>query len=137
MDEDIYMNILKGLPIGTYSALVCKFIKFLYGFKQSLCAWYQCLDHYLTLQGFTRLEFDVNIYIKREKDEGLTIFTIYVDDRIIANTETTLMFKKLKIFYNMNLTFLMKVKYITHLVMASQEIDKLDGPFYISKILNI
>jgi hypothetical protein len=91
----------------------------------------------LTLQDFTRLESNANIYIKREKDEGLTILTIYVDDCIIANTKTTLMFKKLKIFYNMNLTFLMKVKYITHLVMPSQEIDKWDGPFYISKILNI
>jgi hypothetical protein len=131
------MNILKGLPIATHLRLVCKFIKFLYGLKQSLCAWYQCLDHYLTLQGFTRLEFDANIYIKREKDEGFTIFIIYVDDCIIANIEITLMFKKLKIFYNMNLTYLMKVKYITHLVMPSQEIDKWDGPFYISKILNI
>jgi len=131
------MNILKRLHIATHLAMVCKFIKFLHGLKQSLCVWYQCLDHYLTLQGFTRLKSDANIYIKREKDEGLTIFTIYVDDCIIANTKTTLMFKKLKIFCNMNLTFLMKVKYITHLVMQSQEIDKWDKPFYISKILNI
>lgn len=54
---------------------------------------------------------------------------------MIASLLVTILhsFNKLKIFYNINSTCLMKVKYITHLVMPSQEIDKRDGPFYISK----
>jgi len=44
----------------------------------------------LTLQGFTRLKSDANIYIKREKDEGFTILTVYVDDCIIVGNNTTL-----------------------------------------------
>jgi hypothetical protein len=44
----------------------------------------------LTLQGFTRLKSDANIYIKREKDEGFTILTVYVDDCIIVSNNTTL-----------------------------------------------
>ncbi len=45
--------------------LLCKLTKSLYGLKQSSHAWYQHFDNFLAQQGFTRLQFDANIYVKR------------------------------------------------------------------------
>lgn len=79
---------LEGLPIPFNPQIVCKILKSLYGLKQFSKAWCQCLDNYLILQGFQRLESDVNIYIKK-LNVGFVILTINVDDCIfISNTLT-------------------------------------------------
>jgi hypothetical protein len=62
----------------------------LYGLKQSLWAWYQCLDNHLVFQGFQRLESNVNIYIKKQVSFGYVILIIYVDDYILINKKLTL-----------------------------------------------
>ena len=90
LDEEIYMSLPDGLPTPSNPQLVCKLAKSLYGLKQSSRAWYQRLDSYLLLQGYTRLESDANIYIKRENDQGFTILTVYVDDCIVVSNKAAL-----------------------------------------------
>jgi hypothetical protein len=85
LDEKIYMNIPKGLSTSTNTHLVCKFTKSLYGLKQSSRAWYQFFDNFLIPQGFTRLQFVVNIYVKRQFCNGFTILIVYINDYIIVN----------------------------------------------------
>jgi hypothetical protein len=62
----------------------------LYGLKQFLWAWYQCLDNHLVFQGFQRFESNVNIYIKKQVSFGYVIPIIYVDDHILINNKLTL-----------------------------------------------
>jgi hypothetical protein len=66
LEEDIYMTILEGLSTPTNPKTIYELFKSLYGLKQSLWAWYQCLDNHLVFQGFQRLESNVNIYIKKQ-----------------------------------------------------------------------
>ncbi len=85
LDEKLYMSIAKGLSISTNTYLVCNLTKSLYGLKQSSRAWYQCFDNFLIPQGFTRLQFDVNIFFQRQSSNGFTNLIIYFDDCIIVN----------------------------------------------------
>lgn len=84
------MSLPDGLPTPSNPQLVCKLAKSLYGLKQSSRAWYQRLDSYLLLQGYTRLESDADIYIKRENDQGFTILIVYVDDCIVVSNKAAL-----------------------------------------------
>ena len=90
LDEEIYMSLPDGLPTPSNPQLVCKLAKSLYGLKQSSRAWYQRLDSYLLLQGYTRLESDADIYIKRENDQGFIILIVYVDDCIVVSNKAAL-----------------------------------------------
>jgi hypothetical protein len=71
------MFMSEGLLTPPNPQIICKPLKFLYGLKQFSRAWCQCLNNYLILQGFQRLESDVNIYIKK-LNVGFVILTIYV-----------------------------------------------------------
>jgi len=59
------MTISESLPTPTHANLLCKLTKSLHGLKQSSHTWYQHFDNFLTQQGFTILQFDANIYVKR------------------------------------------------------------------------
>jgi hypothetical protein len=89
LDEEIYMFMPEGLSIPPNPQIVCKLLKSLYGLKQFSKAWCQFLDNYLILQGFQKLESDVNIYIKK-LDVGFVILTVYVDDCILISNTLTL-----------------------------------------------
>ena len=106
IEEDIYMTIPEGFSLPSNSDLVCKLCKSLYGLKQSSCAWYQCLDQYLTSNKFNRLESDASIYIQRKVDNTFLILTVYVDDCILVSNQ---------------LTFILNIK-----TLLQQEIDMSD-----------
>lgn len=90
LEEEIYMQIPDGLLPTPNPHLVCKLLKSLYGLKQSSRAWYTRLDQYLISQGYTRLEADASIYIKRDTSSGFIILAVYVDDCILASNKLSL-----------------------------------------------
>lgn len=96
LEEDIYMQIPEGLHPPPAPNIICKLLKSLYGLKQSSRAWYLRLDQYLISQGFTRLEADASIYIKRDESSGFIILTVYVDDCILTSNKLSLI-KDLKL----------------------------------------
>jgi hypothetical protein len=49
------------------------------------------LGNYFTHQGYTRLEANANINIKKGSDgDGFTILTVYVDDCIVVSNKVSL-----------------------------------------------
>jgi hypothetical protein len=64
---------------------VYKFHKALYGLKQAPRAWYECLRHFLTQNGFRIGKADSTLFI-RKVDKNLFICQIYVDDIIFGST---------------------------------------------------
>jgi hypothetical protein len=84
IDEEIYMEILKGLHTSNNSNMVCKLLKPLYGLKQSLQAWYHRLDSYLPSKSFKRIEADSNLF-KHQHHGGFQILVVYVNDYVLIN----------------------------------------------------
>lgn len=52
----------------------------LYGFKQTLRAWYSRLDSHLTSQGFNRSLNEPTLYFKRQADGKFIMISVSVDD---------------------------------------------------------
>jgi hypothetical protein len=62
------MTIPKGCLTSSLTILtniVCKSHKSLYGLKQSPLAWYQRLVTHFVEQGFSQIESNANIYVKK------------------------------------------------------------------------
>ena len=92
--EDIYMDVPEGID-NVDPGSVCKLNRTLYGLKQSPRMWNKKIDDYLINQGFTRLDTDHSIYIRRHQ-QSLNIIAIYVDDLILL-TDTIETMRKLKL----------------------------------------
>ena len=73
------MEQLEGLEVKERKTHVCRLKKMLYGLKQAPRAWYERINSYLMMLGFTRSEADKNLYFKVENDRPL-ILVLYVDD---------------------------------------------------------
>ena len=67
--------------------LVCKLTKSLYGLKQSGRNWNSMLHNYLTQEGFVQSLADPCVYV-RTTDSGQVIAIVWVDDIIIAGSNT-------------------------------------------------
>jgi hypothetical protein len=67
--EEIYMSQSEGFVAPGQEQKVCRLIKYLYGLKKALRAWYIKIDKHNLEKGFTRFPFDSNIYLK-ENDGG-------------------------------------------------------------------
>ena len=89
LDEDIYMQQPDGYRADGEKALwVWKLTKSLYGLKQAGRAWYQKMDAALTELGFTSLQSDSCVYIKRE-DNAVIYVLVYVDDLLLVTNDTS------------------------------------------------
>ena len=64
--------------------MVCRLDKALYGLKQAPRAWYERLHTYLVEIGFERTNDNNNLYIKIDKDKGILLSKIFVDDIIFG-----------------------------------------------------
>ena len=56
----------------------------LYGLKQALRAWYNCIDSYLIENGFHRNESEPTLYTKVNEQGNMLIVCLYVDDLILT-----------------------------------------------------
>ena len=64
--------------------MVCRLHKSLYRLKQTPRAWYERLHTYLVKIGFERTDDNSNLYIKIDKDKGILISKIFVNDIIFG-----------------------------------------------------
>lgn len=67
----------------THPNQVCKFLKYLYGPKQSSRQWFTKLSHILLSHNFTQCPADHSLFIHKSSSK-FTVIVIYVDDLIIA-----------------------------------------------------
>ena len=85
-DVDIWVEPPKGFDTAKdrFGTLVLKLKKALYGTKQASRLWQQTLAAFLIKLGFIRSSSDPCIFLL-EKDKGILIIGIYVDDIILAH----------------------------------------------------
>ena len=86
----------KGFEVQGIKNQVCKFEKFLYGFKQSPRQWYKKFDDFMLVNGYTRSMYDSCVYLKRFNDGEMIYLLLYVDDIFIASRDKNEI-KKLKV----------------------------------------
>lgn len=76
LEEEIYMDQLVGFMKKGQEHKVCRLCKSIYGLKQSSRQWYLCFHNAITSYGFTMIQEDHYIYIKRSKDK-FVILSLY------------------------------------------------------------
>jgi hypothetical protein len=83
--EEVYMKQPQGF---VYS--VCWLHKSLYGLKQALQAWYNCLSDFLLSIGFHAFKVDTSLFIL---SVGADIFylMVYVDDILLMVNNSTML----------------------------------------------
>ena len=92
LDEEIYMEQPPYFIDPKHPYDVCKLKKSLYGLKQSPRMWHLKLHTYLESIGFTRLQAEPNLYIRKEGNV-FVILGVYVDDLPIASNSIRAMKK--------------------------------------------
>jgi len=85
LQEEVYVEQLKGFQDPRHPQYVYKLKKALYGLKQTPWAWYECLTTYLLAKRFTREHADWTKLIRNPGNQKL-IAQIYVDDIIFGAT---------------------------------------------------
>jgi hypothetical protein len=65
---------------------MCRFLKTLYGLKQSPCMWYKQLNTRLLHIGYTECHGDPNIYTRSPKDGIFILLGLYVDHFIFISS---------------------------------------------------
>jgi hypothetical protein len=83
--EEIYVEQLLGFEDDMYPNHVYKLSKVLYGLKQALRAWHECLRDFLISNAFKIGKADPTLFTKTY-DGDLFICQIYVDDIIFGST---------------------------------------------------
>jgi hypothetical protein len=94
LQEDIYVEQPEGFISTKYPQYVCKLNKSLYGLKQAPLMWNNTLDKLIRQAGFTPIEPDPCIYVKKSTSD-VTIVSVYVDDLLIIGQRKDIdIFKK-------------------------------------------
>jgi len=62
--------------------------KSLYGLKQAPRQWYLKFDKFMSEQGYTRCHSDHCVYLKKKNDGSYIILLLYVDDMLVAGSNT-------------------------------------------------
>ena len=83
LEEEIYMQQPVGFVNEGQENKVCRLLKSIYGLKQSSRQWYIRFHNTIILNGFTMIDEDHCVYIKRSMDKFI-IMSLYVDDILIA-----------------------------------------------------
>ena len=68
--------------------MVCRLHKSLYGLKQAPREWCERLHTYLVKIGFERTDDNKNLHMKIDKDKGILISQIFVDDIIFREQDS-------------------------------------------------
>jgi hypothetical protein len=83
--EDVYVEQPPGFKSEEYRNHIYKLHKTLYGLKQALRVWYECLRNFLIDNGF-RIENADSTLFTRRMGKDLFVCQIYVDDIIFGST---------------------------------------------------
>ena len=88
LEEEIYMQQPQGYEVKGKEKLVCRLKKSLYGLKQAPRWWYLKFDRCMSEQSYTRCHFDHCVYLKRKHVGSYIILLLYVDDMLVAGSNT-------------------------------------------------
>ncbi|KAL0333149.1 UNVERIFIED_CONTAM: Retrovirus-related Pol polyprotein from transposon TNT 1-94 [Sesamum calycinum] len=83
LDEEIYMDQPEGFQEMGLKRKVCRLKRSIYGLKQSSRQWYYRFHRAITSIGFTMIEEDHCVYVKRSVKNFL-ILSLYVDDILLT-----------------------------------------------------
>ena len=91
-DKDIYVQQPPGYEFTGESGtrLTCHLKKSLYGLKQSGRNWHNTLTDFLKSKGFTVSDTDPCVYTLQTPPNEQIIVIFWVDDLILASSDTTL-----------------------------------------------
>ena len=81
--KEVYIEQPQGVEVEDRHTHVCKLKKALYGLKQAPRAWYERIDSFLSIMGFTKSKADPNLYLKVVEDEHF-ILLLYVDNLFLT-----------------------------------------------------
>ena len=82
----MYIEQPQGFETNDREYYVFKLKKALYGIKKSPRAWYERIDGFLMISGFTNSKEESTLYYKLEND-GLMILLLYVDDLFLTGKD--------------------------------------------------
>eukprot|EP00253_Pinus_taeda_P031355 PITA_31355 len=86
LKEEVYVEQPKGSELQDRQTHIRRLRKALYGLKQAPQAWYETINSYLMMLGFTKREVDSNLYFKVKNDRPL-ILVLYVDDLFLTGAD--------------------------------------------------
>jgi hypothetical protein len=84
LQEEVYVKQPPGFEDLNFPNHVYKLHKTLYGLKQALRAWYDCLKEFLLKNGFEIGKADSTLFIQRN-GKDIFVCQIYVDDIIFGS----------------------------------------------------
>ncbi|KAL0350110.1 UNVERIFIED_CONTAM: Retrovirus-related Pol polyprotein from transposon TNT 1-94 [Sesamum radiatum] len=83
LDEEIYRDQPEGFQEMGQKRKVCHLKRSIYGLKQSSRQWYHRFHRAITSIGFTMVEEDYCVYVKRS-EKNFLILSLYVDDILLV-----------------------------------------------------
>ena len=89
LDEEIYMNQPLGFELKGQKCKVCKLKRSIYGLKRASRQWNLKFHQAMLKEGFTMMEEDHCVYIKRS-NIGFIILSLYVEDILIVGNDKKL-----------------------------------------------
>ena len=89
LNEEIYMDQPLGFELKGHEHKVCKLKRSIYGLKQTSRQWNLKFHQAILEDGFTMMEEDHCVYIKRSNNYFI-ILSLYVDDILIAGNDKKL-----------------------------------------------
>ncbi|KAL0282692.1 UNVERIFIED_CONTAM: Retrovirus-related Pol polyprotein from transposon TNT 1-94 [Sesamum radiatum] len=89
LDEEIYMDQPEGFQEIGQKRKVCRLKCSIYGLKQSSRQYYYRFHRAITSMGFTMVEEDHCVYVKRS-EKNFIILSLYVDDILLAGNNMEL-----------------------------------------------
>jgi len=92
LEEEIYMTQPEGCIVPCQEEKVCKFLKYLYGLKQTLKEWHEKLNNVLLCKGFSTNDANKNVYTISKNGECV-IICLYVNDMLTFGTCNDIVFK--------------------------------------------
>lgn len=81
------MDLPQRYEARTWGRFFCKLNKSLYGFKQSLRAWFGIFSQAMCHFGYKQSNFDHMMFLEHSEDK-MTALIIYVDDMIITSDDS-------------------------------------------------
>jgi hypothetical protein len=97
VEQEVYIEQLKGFVIHDKRSHVCKLKKAMYGLKQASRAWYGRIDSFLQSLGFSKSIANPNLYIKIVQNHPV-ILVLYVDDMFLTGEENLIAQTKRELF---------------------------------------
>ena len=79
-----------GYEVKWHEDKVLKLKKTLYGFKQTLWAWYSHIDNYFLKNGFVKYPREYVIYAKIKESDDTFIVCLYVSDLIFTSNNSNI-----------------------------------------------